>query len=170
MSLNSKKSWHPGKAINRAKVAKLEEDKERRLNEASLKSQEVDEERELARLRQVAEGQGGEGQSGEEPRSMKLEWMYKTKEPSIVSYNDRASLIDGAKSADSSGRSSDIDQSLRKRKDDLSISINDSDNAALDKLNARKAAIDPLAEILSRYKTAKKTQNGIRKTNSLRRK
>lgn len=101
---------------------------------------------------------------------MKLEWMYKTKEPSIVSYNDRASLIDGAKSADSSGRSSDIDQSLRKRKDDLSISINDSDNAALDKLNARKAAIDPLAEILSRYKTAKKTQNGIRKTNSLRRK
>lgn len=165
MSLNSKKSWHPGKALNRAKVAKLEEDQKKSAEQAALKLQEVNEERVLAQFKKVAQGNS---KGGKESRSSMLEWMYKAESPSILAFNS-AKSSKGAESGNPRNQSSDTYLGLLQQKEDQSSPLFESKEGEFNKLKARKAAIDPLVQILSRSK-AKKPQNGIRKTDTRQRK
>ena len=77
MSLNSKKSWDPGKAINQAKVAQHEQDRAEQQRLAEVRRRERAEEQELADLR---------AQVGKKAAT-KMPWMYSARGPQEAPHN-----------------------------------------------------------------------------------
>uniref|UniRef100_A0A7S0I1W8 CBF1-interacting co-repressor CIR N-terminal domain-containing protein n=1 Tax=Hanusia phi TaxID=3032 RepID=A0A7S0I1W8_9CRYP len=90
----SKKKWHPSHLSNRMKVWRMEEEERREKEEMEKRCKQIQEEREISRLKSMRLRQAGVEHDGS------LDWMYRDvggARPGLIPVNDqtRRSLLQG---------------------------------------------------------------------------
>lgn len=100
MSLNSKKSWHPGTALNRAKVQQKEEDELAKKQEREKRSEMLKEEHALEELRNANRDTNDTNDTAhknaveEHQASRKTSWMYNTEQKTeVATHNPEISEV-----------------------------------------------------------------------------